>query len=36
MEIFDCKKFVAQRQKNAENQAREYFYNQKEIGRAHV
>ena len=30
MEIFDCKKFVAQRQKNAENQAREYFYNQKE------
>ena len=30
MEIFDCKKFLAQRKKNAENQAREYFYNQKE------
>lgn len=30
MEIYDYKKFVAQRKENAENQAREYFYNQKE------
>ena len=30
MELFDYKKFIAQRKENAENQAREYFYNQKE------
>ena len=30
MEIYDYKKFVAQRKKNAENQARDYFYNKKE------
>ena len=30
MELFDYKEFIAQRKRKAENQAREYFYNQKE------
>ena len=30
MELFDYKKFVAERKAKAESQAREYFYNQKE------
>ena len=30
MEPFDYKEFIAQRKAKAENQAREYFYHQKE------
>lgn len=30
MEIFDYKKFLAERKTKAETQAREYFYNQKQ------